>query len=190
VAHSFPAGHRIRVAIANASWPLVWPSPELATIVLHSGESVIDLPVRPKRAEDAKLRSLGTPRTAAPLQTTLWRPYHRERNMTRDFATGETMVQFIKDRGHYRIDATGTELAGCGTETYRIRDGEPLSAHAQVDYDIVLRREGEWDTKLTTQSVLTASGDNFLVTVRADAWCDGVRIWSKTWTDRIPRDGV
>jgi len=28
VAFSFPQGHRLMVAISNAHWPLVWPSPD------------------------------------------------------------------------------------------------------------------------------------------------------------------
>src|SRR5437763_5677616 len=31
-AHRFPAGHRLRIAIATSYWPLVWPAPEPVTL--------------------------------------------------------------------------------------------------------------------------------------------------------------
>ncbi len=35
----FPAGHRIRFAIANAQWPMLWPTPYPMTTSLHLGGS-------------------------------------------------------------------------------------------------------------------------------------------------------
>jgi hypothetical protein len=60
----FPKGHRIRLALSNAAWPMVWPTPYPMTTALHLGghdASRIVLPVipheeRPKpnfRAPDA-----------------------------------------------------------------------------------------------------------------------------------------
>ena len=37
VAYSFPKGHRIRLAISNSYWPLIWPSPEPVLMTLFSG---------------------------------------------------------------------------------------------------------------------------------------------------------
>ena len=46
----FEAGHRIRLAIAGADWPNVWPAPEPATLDVHRGgpsPSLLHLPVVP-----------------------------------------------------------------------------------------------------------------------------------------------
>ena len=40
----FPAGHRIRVALSTTYWPMIWPSPEKATVTVFGG--TLDLPVR------------------------------------------------------------------------------------------------------------------------------------------------
>jgi hypothetical protein len=60
IAHSFPAGHRIRVAISMAYWPIVWPAPEPVTLGIYTGASALELPVRPPRTEDAELRANST----------------------------------------------------------------------------------------------------------------------------------
>lgn len=42
-AYTVPAGHRVRVSISNAYWPLLWPSPEATRLQIHSG--TINLPL-------------------------------------------------------------------------------------------------------------------------------------------------
>ena len=67
VAQAFPPGHRIRVAISTAYWPLAWPPPEPVTLTVFTGASTLELPVRSAAPEDrrraASLRSRqrGTP---------------------------------------------------------------------------------------------------------------------------------
>ena len=51
--HRFAAGHAIRVAIGTSYWPLVWPSPELATLTIDTAGSTLSLPVR--TADSAEL---------------------------------------------------------------------------------------------------------------------------------------
>ena len=50
IAHCFPVGHRLRIAIATAYWPLVWPAPEPVTLGIYTGASALELPVRLARA--------------------------------------------------------------------------------------------------------------------------------------------
>ena len=40
----FPAGHRIRLALSTAYWPMIWPSPEKATVTVFGG--TLEFPVR------------------------------------------------------------------------------------------------------------------------------------------------
>src|SRR5262249_35970953 len=37
IAHRFPAGHRLRVAISTGYWPLAWPAPEPVTLSVSHG---------------------------------------------------------------------------------------------------------------------------------------------------------
>lgn len=46
VAYRFRRGNRMRVAVSESLWPLVWPSPAIATLSLTLGASALDLPVR------------------------------------------------------------------------------------------------------------------------------------------------
>ena len=66
---TFPAGHRIRLALSTAYWPMVWPAPHDATVTILGG--ALDLPARPPRPEDAALPTLATAETAAPVRDSL-----------------------------------------------------------------------------------------------------------------------
>jgi hypothetical protein len=41
---TFPAGHRIRVAVSTSLWPMIWPSPERADVRVHPASSWLELP--------------------------------------------------------------------------------------------------------------------------------------------------
>ena len=190
IAHAFPRGHRIRVTVQTACWPLLVPSPERTTITLFTGASTLELPVRPRDPADARLPSLGKPAHAAPLEVTVFSPYHREQSNTTDRVTGELVVRTVKDRGHYRIERTGTEVRSRNEEIYRIAEDRPLSARAEIVCRNAMKRGTDWDVAIDTRFVMTATATDFLLTAEAEALSGGVRVWARTWRETIPRNGT
>src|SRR5581483_6022772 len=67
----FPAGHKVRLAISTAYWPMIWPSPETPTVQIFGG--MLDLPQRSPEAADAELPPLLEPETASPEKPTIIR---------------------------------------------------------------------------------------------------------------------
>ncbi len=67
-----PAGHRLRVAIAGADWPLAWPPPRPAALTLHhdaAHPSSIRLPIQPGLTTFGP--DLGAPGSSASLSEAL-----------------------------------------------------------------------------------------------------------------------
>ena len=85
---------------------------------------------------------------------------------------------------------TQTEIAGDSVETYTIKDSRPLSARAQVDYSILIKREPKWDTQIKTCFILTATEQLLHLTTHAEAYCKGARVWAKSWEETIRRNGI
>ena len=56
IAHSFPPGHRLRLAISPTYWPWAWPSPVTATLTLRLEGSSLELPVRPRPPAEPEIR--------------------------------------------------------------------------------------------------------------------------------------
>ena len=51
-AKSFKKGNRLRIALSESFWPLLWPSPEIATLAITAGASTLTLPVRRHEGEE------------------------------------------------------------------------------------------------------------------------------------------
>jgi predicted acyl esterase len=138
IAHHFPAGHRIRLAVSTAYWPIIWPSPEPTALTLFTGASRLVLPVREPRSEDVGLRPLEETETVPPLETTV-RPGRIERALNRNIVTGQVGFRIHRDDGRARNGTTGTIIEFEKRHTYRIRDKDPLSA-ATTSRRITLRK--------------------------------------------------
>ncbi|MGH3115003.1 MAG: CocE/NonD family hydrolase, partial [Gaiellaceae bacterium] len=85
-AYSFPAGHRLRVAVSPTYWPWAWPSPEPVMLALRAGR--LELPERAPRPEDSGLREFEEPEHSAPLRVEAVAAGPGGRSLRRDLATG------------------------------------------------------------------------------------------------------
>ena len=191
IAQAIPAGHRLRVAISTSYWPWVWPSPEPVTLTVHAGAgSRLALPVRAPRESDAALPGFGPPEWSAPLEQELLRSDPTSRTLDRDLAGGAHEVHFQWDvGGHRRLIDGGPELDDTNRTSYRIVEGDPLSASVQVRCESTLARE-DWHTRVETDSRMTATATEFLVSHTLDAYEGDERVYARTWTLTFPRDRV
>ncbi len=189
VAHAFPAGHRIRVAVSNAYWPIAWPSPEAVTLTLFTGASGLELPVRAPRPEDASLPAFPDAEAATPWRITVLRDGDSERVIERDVATGETVYRQVDDSGRYRLDHIGLEYGIRQVEIYRIGDQDPNTAEVDIAYTVEIGR-GDWQTRTETRTVMRSTPTEFLIDARLDAYEGETRILSRNWNRSIPRDLV
>ncbi len=181
IAQRIPKGHRVRVALSTVYWPWAWPSPAPVTLTLHGATAT--LPDRPPR--DDPQPELGTPEWAPPLEVEAIAPGRTSRERT-----GDGALRFEWDvGGHRRLKDSGIEMDDTHVTTFRIVDGDPLSASVRVECSSALGR-GDWRTRVTTDSEMTATADEFVVHQRLDAYEGDERIASRVWTLAFPRDGV
>ncbi|MGH2859517.1 MAG: CocE/NonD family hydrolase C-terminal non-catalytic domain-containing protein, partial [Solirubrobacteraceae bacterium] len=189
-AYAIPAGHRVRLAVSPTYWPWAWPSPEPVTLTVHCGPgSILALPRRTEGAPDESPPSFGPPESGEPLasEQTLLRP--PARRVHRDLATGETELEFDWHGLRTRILQTDTEMGEENVNTYRIVEGDPLSATVQCRVTTTLRRPG-WSTEVRAASTMTCDRETFTVATTLDAFEDGVRIHAAAHVHTFPRDGV
>lgn len=189
IAHAFPKGHRIRLAISTAYWPLLWPSPEPVTLTLFSGTSRLLLPIRPKRAEDRRLKAFPPAAGATPEARTTLQSGRYERRQTRDLVTGATVIEIEADDGVERIDAHGLEISGSALHRTSILPDDPLSARHETHYRIAHAR-GDWRVGSETRTVMTATATDFLITATLEAFENDRTVFTKAWDVKIPRDGL
>ncbi|CAM04085.1 hypothetical protein A8924_5204 [Saccharopolyspora erythraea NRRL 2338] len=184
IAYAFPPGHRIRVAVSTAYFPWVWPHGERATVELEPAASALVLPVRsaPERAID-----FAKPEHAPPLEVRTGSAAQRpERVVRRDVASGEWVLEVDPNYGGSRTFPDGLTYTENATETYRIREDDPLSASATSQWTIRLQRD-DWLAEVNATTELRATRQEYIVDSRLDTSSGGVEVLSRSWQQRIPR---
>ncbi|MFI5758314.1 CocE/NonD family hydrolase [Streptomyces sp. NPDC051569] len=190
IGHTFPPGHRIRLAVSSAYWPWIWPQADSAGFVLDPTGSFLELPVRtPERG--APPISFEPAEQSAPLgvvhPATLdgERP---ERLVIRDVAEGLWRLEVDPRYGGTRLYPDGLEYTEEALESYTIQESAPLSAHTHAEWRIRLRRpEPAWDARVETRSGISCDADVFVTTNEVICHDGSEVVFHRTWEKRIPR---
>ena len=195
VAHAFPAGHLLRIAVSTCYWPIAWPAPEPVTMTLRPGRGSLELPVRPPSADDARLTPFAAPEQAPQLAHVTLRPGRLRRRVERDAARAETVHTFFSDDAEFsgaavaHIKAIGLDLASSILRRYAITERRPLSASAEVAQKTLFRR-GSWCVRVETRIAMSATADAFVLKATLSAYDGQACIFTREWHDTVPRDHV
>ncbi|GAB2639335.1 CocE/NonD family hydrolase [Nocardia goodfellowii] len=199
LAHSFPAGHRIRLSVSSSYWPLAWPSPEPAMLTISTGRSALTLPHRPPRAEDDRLRPFDPPEAAPEAPATRVEPGKHHWKVERDLASGVSTLEIENDQGTVVLDDVGTLVRGATTEWFSFRHNDVTSVRGETRTLRRLERD-DWRTEVITNTVLRCTAEDFVLDARLDAFeledqatdprTVRKRVYSQNWQRRIPRNLV
>ncbi|NKC14863.1 MAG: CocE/NonD family hydrolase [Gammaproteobacteria bacterium] len=187
VAYKVPAGHRLRLSLSTAYWPLIWPSPTAVSVTLDLAEAGLHIPLLPDEAQAAQPFAPAV--SAPPLEQTELRPERHTRELHEDLATGAQVLTLEDDFGRYRNDEHGLITETVAGERYNIAPDDPLSAHMQTHWTEVVAR-GEWCARTETRTELRADEHYFYVSAQIDAYEDEIRVFNKRWRERVRRDRV
>jgi putative CocE/NonD family hydrolase len=99
IARRIPAGHRLRLALATAHWPIVWPATEDATLSISTEGSRLILPQRAARAEDAALAPFEPVLAPAPIAYREIRRGRAWRRVTDDIGANLRRIEVGLDYG-------------------------------------------------------------------------------------------
>ncbi len=194
IAASFPAGHRLRLALSPTYWPWAWPSPEPVTLTVVAGESLLELPVRPERPKDADLRPFDPPFVPEGLGEKTAGGGPGGRTSTRDLAGDRITWTFDYVDGGNVVLPNGWESEEWNRVTYSLREGDPLSARVTVDAESVLRRGAQGRFHIVTHGEMTCDADAFYVAdevaVHEGEDGDEREVFTRSWWHQAPRDFV
>ncbi len=182
---SIPAGCQLRVSISTAYWPLIWPSPEAATLKIALVKSSLDLPIRLKEKNEVA-PEFAPAQAAKPVKLTELEKPKNSRTIEINQATGETVLKINDNFGRYVIDEHGLEYASCGREKYSIMPNDPLSAVQECHWTEENAR-GNWRVRTETFSKMTATKTHWHITGRLEAYESDKLIYSKEWNKKIKR---
>ena len=187
-AHVFGAGERLRLSLSNCYWPMVWPSPEAATLTVWTGESELALPTMP--ASNLKpIAEFAPVARSKPLALTILEPGVEERHMLYDAGSEKTVMRNIRNDGRMRIDDIGTIRSYGKVKEFSIAANDPLTAETIVSVFSHSQRE-DWDARLETRIRMRADRTHFIFHSQVDAFANGERFFSRSFEHRVARDQV
>ena len=195
-AYAFATGHRIRLAISSAYWPIVWPSPEAVTLTLFTGLSQLLLPVRSAQADDVAAKSpYPEPLCAAASPMTILRKGRVERSVTLDQISGEVIHRLFIDGGvfgdwgKFRLDDIDLDMAHVFERIYRIKPDQPTSACATMTQSYEMGRSG-WRVKIDAGAEMTSSASTFELSAWIEAYEGDASVFRRQWRCSIPRNNL
>ncbi len=183
----FPKGHRIRMAISNALWPMMLPTPYSMTTSLELGGALGSRVVLPIVPEHGLVPPVFSPPEPSEERTDIKSegfPWPGEWTVERDEARHKTTVHWKgKESGEY---PWGKEN-DYENLTYDADDEHPESCSVRGEAESVFTLQGR---TLTWRGHLLVTTDqkNFYYKYTRELLKDGAMVKSKTWKETIARD--
>jgi len=188
IAYRIPRNHRLRLAISNAYWPLIWPSPYRDTLSLELSESCLHLPVKSLLADSSNpalaeyhAEALSTTDELRCPQTTKW--------TEQDKKTGKLRIRTRVDYGSYIYHSCGTGIDFTLDRTMSIHPDDPGTAKSMSDLKVKMQ-QGEIETRLESHYEMSCSSSLYFVRARWRAWHGDECIFEKEFDKNIARNLV
>lgn len=181
----FKPGHRIRLAVSNAQFPMIWPSPTAGTTQLFSGQdSWIELPVVPAGNQTRTACTLPPPdaNDVAPFGKELDKNGPVFKSVRND-ETGQSTFSTSSDISWAINDNTYKS-----SESYQwdVNDAASANASYQGERRNIFTIAGN-EIDLLTRALIESDNSHFHVTFTKVLRQNGNLVKEKTWTDHIPR---
>jgi len=187
----FEKGHRIRLAVSNAQWPMLWPTPYPMTTTVKLGGadgSYVELPVVPP----GETRDPGfLPPAESPQY-----PGYESMDLGTTSGYGEiSSVDRNPQTGGVVLKATnsGATRYPWGTDTYRATIEHRTSDENPAETVVIgtHRFEVELEDRVLLWSAnleFESDRENFYYTYTRKLSVNGEAVRKKTWKETIPRD--
>ena len=158
IGYRLPKGHRLRVAISTAYWPLLWPTPKAAPVVLTAG--TLTLPKRPltKHSDEWHFEPA---ETSTPLKATQIKPAHHIRRNEVDQRTGLVSLIIEDDFGTSHIDDHGLISGSTARERWDIHPDNPISAKGHAHWTQTNARDNGWAVRTEALCGMHADEQSF-----------------------------
>ena len=180
----FAAGHRIRVAVAASDWPNLWPLPQVAPLEITSPVELVlpglpadAVPFTPPAGRMVEIAQPGIDVTG-----------ESDWTVVTDVLAGRSGIS-VSTSSRDEVPAEGWSVTEANQRWAMAADDDPLTARTWGTCHYVLTRPG-LVADVRSEARFAATADEFLVDLHLTVRADGEPFAERTWSERIPREGV
>ena len=182
-------GHRLRLALSTACWPLVLPGPRAVTATIRAGAGAeLTLPLLadapeapPPLPADPEPDSGPLPEFPAHAQG------HRRRHVEHDLQTGRVRYVLSIDGGWSENPVHGMQSRETRDEVWEIDPADPEGATGHLVFNAERKRAG-WHTATRAEIRFTCAAETYRVEAELTAREGEAELFRKTWSFEVPRD--
>ncbi|WP_040594466.1 CocE/NonD family hydrolase [Mesorhizobium metallidurans] len=182
--YRFAPGHRIRLSLSSAYWPLILPPPFDAKLDVELDSMEISLPLLGEHER------IDVPEPANPDPLPHYETLEEgaaARTIERDVLNGVTRYKVGEDTGLNRHPGNGLMSRDVTEQVWSIVPGDPLSMTATIVSLCIIAREG-WETMTRSTMTMACTGTEWVVSEHMQAFHDGATVFDRERSARIPRD--
>jgi hypothetical protein len=184
VAWRFEKGHRLRLSVASADWPNVWPTPYLGHNTVYRGgghPSRLVLPQVPAQGSatppEFQPSDVVIRRFSDAIQPPTWQVIH-------DVLTGR-VTSNIRTVTDYRVDdTTVVQRDSAVASQVDPRDPAHATAHGQSIQRIIRPSQEIWGK---ADLMVQATATHFHISLDVEMKINGAPHYSKRWVESVPR---
>lgn len=184
--YAFQPGHQLRVSLSSAYWPLLWPSPEMATLTLNTQACTLTLPVRTPQLEDFVVH-FDEPTSKYVCATTKLAEGNMKRYVNFNFLTGKTTYVTDEQSDVVQLDDIKTMLSHNLRRELSIDAYNPLSAHYLLTQKYEMLRPGS-NICIESRVTMTSDKTDFFLSGNLNVFENNDHFASKQFRRVIRRD--
>lgn len=177
-----PEGWRLRLSLAGADFPVVWPPPRRFNLTIDPAASLLSLPTVEPTAAGKRLEIPPAPPPPTPPVTQARSESHWELEQT------GTATTLVKRSGWTEHQPERDDLTYTFDQSYAVTvaNDDPATTRVESDVTVGLSRPG-WQVAAFGRLEI-GGADAFEVTIELVAQHNGAEVFRRRWFDRIERE--
>lgn len=182
--YRFGTGHRIRLSLTTAYWPMVLPPPTDGGLTLDIASLGLAMP----KIGNHEAIEVKQPDNPDPLpKYTEHRPGATRRQVVRDLSANRTDYCIHEDTGLFEHPDTGLSTRQLRDEVWSISPGDPLSMTGTSVWTCDMQRPG-WFVRTVSTATISCTATDWLIGGSVVAYQGETRVFEKTFEKVAPRD--
>ncbi|HCH31771.1 MAG TPA: peptidase S15 [Oceanospirillaceae bacterium] len=184
VGYELPRGHKLRLAISTAYFPLLWPTPQKANLSLDLSSAQLTIPLHDRCG--LLKRDLGHGYVCPVNETAEIRPEKHTRSTQINAANGQHTTVIDDDFGEFTFVEHNLTVGEVCHEQHSILPHDPHSATSLCQWRSRQARPG-WEIEVSTSLKVTCDVDCFYLDASLEALENGQQVHAKQWQETVPR---
>jgi hypothetical protein len=184
IGYEIPQGHKLRLAISTAYFPLLWPAAQKGNLSLDLSTAQLSIPCHDRTGQ--LTRDLGQGYVCPVNKITEIRPETHTRVTQTNAANGQQTTVIDDVFGEFTFVDHGLTVGDVCREEHSILPHDPNSATSFCKWHSRQARPG-WEIDVYTSLKVTCDANNFYLDASLEALENGQQVHQKTWQEQVPR---